>query len=120
MNEKKSLEELVKQLPKDHKYTVANGYIFSGLAIQIAFDVFIKEDGLSLKYRKGNLEESTIVAITTLLNNTVTSGFFYKEYGMNSTKWSSWDLNMKNYKSDDIPAVLESLQNVFVDFKGSY
>jgi len=39
---------------------------------------------------------------------------------MNSTKWSSWDLDMKNYKPEDIPAVLKKLQNVFVDFKGSY
>jgi hypothetical protein len=120
MNDKKALENLVTHLPEDHEYTLANGYIFSGLEIKIGFDVFIREDRISLKYRKGNLEESSINVITILLNNTGIGSFIYKNYGMNSTKWSSWDLDMKNYKPEDIPAVLKKLQNVFVDFKGSY
>jgi hypothetical protein len=75
MNDKKALENLVKHLPEDHRYTVANRYIFSGLQIKIGFDVFICEDSISLKYRKGNLEESSITAITILLNNTGIGSF---------------------------------------------
>ncbi|TYA55705.1 hypothetical protein [Formosa maritima] len=114
MNSKKELEDLVKLLPKELNYSVASsgGYIYSGIKIPILFEFFISEDSIGLKYPIGNLTKLKIEAISTLLNNNSIGEFKHRTYGINSTKWSVWDLNLEGYSKVEIAEVVQQLLKI--------
>ncbi|GGG88555.1 hypothetical protein GCM10011416_01020 [Polaribacter pacificus] len=114
MRSKKELEDLVKLLPKELSYTVAasGDYIYSGINLPISFELFISENSLGLKYPIGNLNISKIDAINTILENIPFGEFKHRTYGINTTKWSIWELSLKGVSKEEIPNVVQQLKKV--------
>ncbi|WP_339848315.1 hypothetical protein [uncultured Dokdonia sp.] len=112
----KKHEQLKSILPDGLNYTVASSdtYIFSQVYIKIGFEFFIREDGLSIKYPKGNLSVEKINAISTLLEDNKVGDFKHRTYGSNSTTWSIWDLQIKINSKEHLVSLVDKLKDMIV------
>ena len=116
MNRKEELKELVKNLPKDLKYSVhSNGSnIYTGILISISFAIFIKEDSIGVKSLIGNLEDDMIAAISTILKYKSIGEFKHRTYGSNKTQWSIWEMSVNGVPKEEIPKILSKLKAIIL------